>query len=104
MVCPKCQANVAEDSNFCPHSGTPFKTRQGFVATLWQDHKPGFLVLSLLIVAMLGSIVRRFGAERERLSGRKSRRLPLGRLSRSFQGAGEGETFEPPRYPKLACL
>jgi hypothetical protein len=57
MVCPKCQANVAGDSNFCPRCGTPFKKRKGFVATLWRDNKPGFLILSLLLVAMLASIV-----------------------------------------------
>jgi hypothetical protein len=57
MVCPKCQANVAGDSNFCPRCGTPFKKRQGFVATLWRDNKPGFIVLSLLLIAMLASIV-----------------------------------------------
>src|SRR6266436_5324111 len=56
MVCPKCQANVANDSNFCPRCGTPFKKRNGFVANLWQDNKPAFLILSLLLVAMLGSI------------------------------------------------
>ena len=57
MVCPKCQANVADDSNFCPRCGTPFKKRDGFVANLWRDNKPGFLILSLLLIAMLGSIV-----------------------------------------------
>jgi len=56
MVCPKCQANFANDSNFCPRCGTPFKHRSGFVANLWRDNKPGFLILSLLLVAMLGSI------------------------------------------------
>ena len=56
MVCPKCQANVASDSNFCPRCGTPFRKRDGFVATLWRDNKPGFLILSFLLVAMLGSI------------------------------------------------
>jgi zinc-ribbon domain len=56
MVCPKCRANVANDSNFCPRCGTPFKHRSGFVANLWRDNKPGFLILSLLLVAMLGSI------------------------------------------------
>jgi hypothetical protein len=56
MVCPKCQASVANDSNFCPRCGTPFGKRNGFVANLWRENKPGFLVLSLLLVAMLGSI------------------------------------------------
>jgi len=56
MVCPKCQANVSSDSNFCPRCGTPFKKQSGFVAKLWRDNKPGFLILSLLLVAMLGSI------------------------------------------------
>ncbi len=56
MVCPKCQANVSSDSNFCPRCGTPFKKQSGFVANLWRDNKPGFLILSLLLVAMLGSI------------------------------------------------
>jgi hypothetical protein len=55
MHCPKCHANVAEDSNFCPRCGTPFKNRNGFVANLWRGNKPGFLILSLLLVAMLGS-------------------------------------------------
>jgi hypothetical protein len=55
MVCPKCHASVADDSNFCPRCGTPFGKRDGFVATLWRDNKPGFQVLSLLLVAMLGS-------------------------------------------------
>jgi len=55
MVCPKCQANVASDSNFCPRCGTPFRKRDGFVATLWRDNKPGFLILTLLLIAMLGS-------------------------------------------------
>jgi hypothetical protein len=56
MVCPKCQVNVASDSNFCARCGTPFKKQSGFVANLWRDNKPGFLILSLLLVAMLGSI------------------------------------------------
>jgi hypothetical protein len=56
MVCPNCQASVAEESNFCPRCGTPFRKRDGFVANLWRDNKPGFLILSLLLVAMLGSI------------------------------------------------
>jgi hypothetical protein len=56
MVCPKCQANVANDSNFCLCCTTPFRKRNGFVANLWRDNKPGFLILSLLLVAMLGSI------------------------------------------------
>jgi len=56
MVCPKCQANVASDSNFCPRCGIPFRKPRGFVANLWRDNKPGFLILSLLLVAMLGSI------------------------------------------------
>jgi hypothetical protein len=56
MVCPKCQANVANDSNFCPRCGIRFKKRNGFVANLWRDNKPGFLILSLLLIAMLGSI------------------------------------------------
>ncbi len=55
MVCPKCQANVASDSNFCPRCGTPFGKRDGFVAKLWRDNKPGFLILALLLAAMLGS-------------------------------------------------
>ena len=59
MVCPKCQANVSSDSNFCPRCGTPFKKQSGFVANLWRDNKPGFLILSLLLVAMLGSIAAR---------------------------------------------
>jgi hypothetical protein len=56
MVCPKCRASVADDSNFCPRCGTPFGKRDGFVATLWRDNKPGFLILSLLLIAMLASI------------------------------------------------
>src|SRR6266542_4876789 len=56
MVCPKCQANVASDLNFCPRCGTSFRQRDGFVANLWRDNKPGFLILSLLLIAMLGSI------------------------------------------------
>jgi hypothetical protein len=56
MVCPKCQTNDADDSNFCPRCGTPFKKQNGFVANLWRDNKPGFLILSLLLVAMVGSI------------------------------------------------
>jgi hypothetical protein len=56
MYCLKCNASVADDSNFCPRCGTPFIKRQGFVATLWRDNKPGFLILSLLLLAMLGSI------------------------------------------------
>src|SRR5713226_1019155 len=58
MVCSKCQANVANDSNFCPRCGTRFKRQKGvnrFVANLWRENKPGFLILSLLLVAMLGS-------------------------------------------------
>jgi hypothetical protein len=57
MVCSKCQAHVVDDSNFCSRCGTPFKKRQGFIATLWRENKPGFLILSLLLIAMLGSIV-----------------------------------------------
>jgi hypothetical protein len=56
MHCPKCSASVADNSKFCPRCGTPFKERNGFVANLWRDNKPGFLILSLLLVAMLGSI------------------------------------------------
>ena len=56
MYCPKCSASVADDSNFCPRCGTPFQKRNGFVATLWRDNKPGFLILSLLLIAMLASI------------------------------------------------
>ena len=56
MLCPKCHNNVADDSNFCPRCGTPFKNQKGFVANLWRDNKPGFLILSLLLIAMLGSI------------------------------------------------
>ena len=56
MYCQKCNASVADDSNFCPRCGTPFKKRNGFVANLWRDNKPGFLILSLLLLAMLGSI------------------------------------------------
>ncbi len=56
MRCPKCSASVADDSNFCPRCGTPFEKRSGFVANLWRDNKPGFLIISLLLLAMLGSI------------------------------------------------
>src|SRR6266542_3799373 len=59
MVCPKCQANVASDSNFCPRCGTPFQKQNRvkmFVTNLWRDNKPGFLILSLLLIAMVGSI------------------------------------------------
>jgi zinc-ribbon domain len=56
MYCLKCNASVADDSNFCRRCGTPFKKRNGFVANLWRDNKPGFLILSLLLVVMLGSI------------------------------------------------
>src|SRR5215470_13430208 len=56
MLCPKCQVSVADDSNFCPRCGTPFKRQDAFVANLWRDNKPGFLILSLLLIAMLGSI------------------------------------------------
>src|SRR5262245_18514436 len=56
MVCPKCQANVASDANFCPRCGTAFRKPRGFIGNLWRDNKPGFLILSLLLVAMLGSI------------------------------------------------
>ena len=56
MYCLKCNASVADDSNFCPRCGIPFKKRNGFVANLWRDNKPGFLILSLLFLAMLGSI------------------------------------------------
>src|SRR6266511_2971884 len=56
MRCPKCSASIADDSNFCPRCGTPFEKRSGFVANLWRDNKPGFLIISLLLLAMLGSI------------------------------------------------
>ena len=56
MYCPKCGSSVADDSNFCPRCGIPFGKRSGFVANLWRDNKPGFLILSLLLIAMLGSI------------------------------------------------
>ena len=55
MVCPKCSASVADDSNFCRRCGTPFEKRKGFVANLWRENKPGFLILSMLLIAMLGS-------------------------------------------------
>jgi uncharacterized protein (UPF0333 family) len=57
MRCPKCSASIADDSNFCPRCGTPFKERVGFVGTLWRDNKPGFLILTLLLIAMIGSFV-----------------------------------------------
>ena len=79
MVCPKCQANVSSDSNFCPRCGTPFKKQSGFVANLWRDNKPGFLILSLLLVAMLGSIgyflysrTGKFVVTVERISGEEA--------------------------------
>jgi hypothetical protein len=56
MLCLKCHANVASDSNFCPRCGTPFRKRGGFVANLWRDNKPGFVILTVLLIAMLGSI------------------------------------------------
>jgi len=56
MLCPKCQVSVADDANFCPRCGTPFKRQNGFIANLWRDNKPGFLILSLLLLAMLGSL------------------------------------------------
>lgn len=56
MNCPKCSASVADDSNFCPRCGTPFLKRPSFVANLWRDNKPGFVILGLLLLAMLGSI------------------------------------------------
>jgi Rad3-related DNA helicase len=55
MRCPKCSASVADDSNFCPRCGTPFEKRSGIVANLWRDNKPGFLILTLLLIAMVGS-------------------------------------------------
>jgi hypothetical protein len=56
MHCPTCNASAADNSNFCPRCGTPFKKRNDFVADLWRDNKPGFLIISLLLLAMLGSI------------------------------------------------
>ena len=56
MYCLKCNASVADDSNFCPRCGTPFGKRDGFVAKLWRENKPGFLILALLLATMLGSI------------------------------------------------
>jgi len=56
MYCLKCNASVADDSNFCPRCGTPFQKESGFIANLWRDNKPGFLILSVLLLAMLGSI------------------------------------------------
>ncbi len=47
---------MANDTNFCPRCDTSFKNGNGFVANLWRDNKQGFLILSLLLVAMLGSI------------------------------------------------
>ncbi len=56
MICPNCHASLADDSNFCSRCGTPFRERGGFVANLWRDNKPGFVILALLLIAMLGSI------------------------------------------------
>jgi hypothetical protein len=68
MVCPKCQSNVANHSNFCANCGAALGERVGnrsqqrlsqrpdtFVAKLWRENKPGFLILSLLLFAMVGS-------------------------------------------------
>ncbi len=58
MICPNCHASVADDSNFCPRCGTPLEKQAGadnFVTNLWRDNKPGFLILTLLLLAMLGS-------------------------------------------------
>ena len=65
MVCPKCRASVADDSNFCPRCGTPFGKRGGFVATLWRDNKPGFLSLSLVVVAVLALMAVAFETANE---------------------------------------
>ncbi len=72
MVCPNCRASVAEESNFCPKCGAALRGHaesknqnqsspkpdgavKRFVRSLWRENKPGFLILSLLLVAMLGS-------------------------------------------------
>jgi hypothetical protein len=57
MYCPKCSASVADDSNFCPRCGTPFQKRNGFVATLWRDNKPGALILATLFLAMIAAFL-----------------------------------------------
>jgi len=72
MVCPNCRASVAEESNFCPKCGAALRGHaesknqnqsspkpdgavKRFVRSLWRENKPGFLILSLLLLAMLGS-------------------------------------------------
>src|SRR5712692_3245986 len=72
MVCTNCRASVAEESNFCPQCGAamtreaesgsqkqsspkPDGAVERFVGNLWRENKPGFLILSLLLLAMLGS-------------------------------------------------
>jgi hypothetical protein len=72
MVCPNCRASVAEESNFCPGCGAALRRHaesrsqnqssqkpdgavRRFAANLWRENKPGFLILSLLVLAMLGS-------------------------------------------------
>jgi hypothetical protein len=58
MICPNCHASLADNSNFCSRCGTPLEKQSGadnFIAKLWRDNKPGFLILSLLLLAMLGS-------------------------------------------------
>ena len=96
MLCPKCSASVADDSNFCRRCGTPFEKRKGFVANLWRDNKPGFLILSMLLLAMLGSIgyylssrTGRFVVTVEKSAGRGTgfvrKRHPQGIYCREFQ-------------------
>lgn len=59
MVCLKCQAYVPSDSNFCARCGTPLAKQRdasNFVTNLWRENKPGFLIISLLLLAMVGSV------------------------------------------------
>ncbi len=58
MICPNCHASLADNSNFCSRCGTPLEKQSrstNFVANLWRDNKPGFLIISLLLLAMIGS-------------------------------------------------
>lgn len=75
MICPNCQASIRDDSNFCERCGVPLRTKGSYKASnavvdpprgrpwekvfwadMWRDNKPGLFILSVLFLAMFGSI------------------------------------------------
>lgn len=75
MLCSKCQANFADDSNICPRCGTTLSKNQRqiasqdesseepghiveeFLTKLWRENRLSSVILSLLLLTHLGALV-----------------------------------------------